>query len=175
MRLLVAFASLSAAAALLPGAAPRVSPPRTMHAGQRSSPVVMASSSRRQVVAGAALAATALGSAAGPAVPAAVAAAPTTVFVAGATGQTGRRVLQRLAAKGGLTVTGGVRSVDKATKALAESKVEVRGLMVEKGAAIDTKGVELRQMDVVADDVAALSKKLEGANALVIATGFVPV
>ena len=38
--------------------------------------------------------------------PPALAAAPATVFVAGATGQTGRRVLERLAAKGGSVVAG---------------------------------------------------------------------
>ena len=41
----------------------------------------------------------------------AVAAAPATVFVAGATGQTGRRVLERLAAKGGSVVAGGARDL----------------------------------------------------------------
>merc|ERR1719421_2511003 len=50
----------------------------------------------------------------------ALAAETKSVVVVGATGQTGRRVLERLATKGGLTVTGGVRDVAKADKTLNE-------------------------------------------------------
>ena len=51
----------------------------------------------------------------------AFAAEPTKVVVAGATGQTGRRVLGRLAGKPGLIEIGGVCNVDAAQKLLAES------------------------------------------------------
>ena len=54
-----------------------------------------------------------------------VAAAPATVFVAGATGQTGRRVLERLAAKGG-SVVAGVRDTKKAEKTLCRRGVDRR-------------------------------------------------
>ena len=65
---------------------------------------------------------------------AANAAAPAvkTVALAGSTGQTGRRVLQRLAANPAYAVIGGVRDVEKAKKKLAESKIEIRGAMVDK-------------------------------------------
>ena len=59
-----------------------------------------------------------------------------TVTVAGATGQTGRRVLSRLAAASGVSVVGGVRNVESAQKKLSESKIEIRGAMIEKGAAV---------------------------------------
>ena len=60
------------------------------------------------------------------------AAEPKVVAVAGATGQTGRRVLERLAKKSGLTVIGGVRDLAKAQSALASSSTVVRGAMLEK-------------------------------------------
>jgi uncharacterized protein YbjT (DUF2867 family) len=96
------------------------------------------------------------------------------VVVAGATGQTGRRILERLAAEPGLSVTGGVRSVDKAAKSLSESSTVVRGAMVQSVASIDTSSVSLKHLDVVADSVDEIAKTLAGADSLVIATGFVP-
>jgi nucleoside-diphosphate-sugar epimerase len=96
------------------------------------------------------------------------------VVVAGATGQTGRRILERLAALPGLSVTGGVRSVDKAAKSLSESSTVVRGAMVQSVASIDTSSVSLKHLDVVADSVDDIAKTLAGADSLVIATGFVP-
>jgi len=103
------------------------------------------------------------------------AASPTnTIVVAGATGQTGRRILERLAAQPGLTVIGGVRNTDKASKTLAESSTVVRGAMVQKVGSVDTSGVELKRIDVVEDSVDAIAKSLEGATGLVIATGFIP-
>ena len=95
------------------------------------------------------------------------------VVVAGATGQTGRRVLERLAALPGGAV-GGVRSVEKATKSLSESSTVVRGAMVQKVGSIDQAAVTLRRMDVVADSVDDLAASLAGATSLVIAVGFVP-
>lgn len=96
------------------------------------------------------------------------------VVVAGATGQTGRRILERLAKMGSLSVTGGVRDVADAQKKLAEAKVEIRGFMMDKiDAVVDTKGVSLKRLDVK-DSVDAMAKTLQGANALVIATGFIP-
>ena len=52
-------------------------------------------------------------------------------MVAGATGQTGRRILQRLAAAGYGTV-GGVRNVERAEKSLGEEVTVLRGAMVDK-------------------------------------------
>jgi len=97
-----------------------------------------------------------------------------TVVVAGATGQTGRRVLERLAAQKGLQVVGGVRSVDKAAKALSESSTVVRGAMIQQVASVDTSAVELKHLDVVKDSVDELAATMQGADGLVIATGFVP-
>eukprot|EP00536_Pseudo-nitzschia_multiseries_P001054 jgi/Psemu1/180040/e_gw1.13.52.1 len=90
-----------------------------------------------------------------------VAAAPAAkkVVVAGATGQTGRRVLERLANAGNLDVVGGVRNVDKATASLEESSTVVRGAMIQK---------------VASDSVDELASTLAGAESLVIATGFIP-
>lgn len=96
------------------------------------------------------------------------------VVVAGATGQTGRRILERLAATKGLQVVGGVRNVDKASKSLAESSTVVRGAMIQKVASVDTSAVDLRHLDVVVDSVDQLAETLQGAEALVIATGFIP-
>ena len=102
------------------------------------------------------------------------AAEPKVVAVAGATGQTGRRVLERLAKKSGLTVIGGVRDLAKAQSALASSSTVVRGAMLEKVSAVDATAVELRQLDVEKMAVPALAQTLKGADSLVIATGFVP-
>ena len=106
--------------------------------------------------------------------PALAAGTPKKVVVAGATGQTGRRILERLAGTAGLNVGGGGRNVDKASKSLAESSTVVRGAMVQKVAAVDTAAVELKQLDVVADSVDALAQTMDGADSLVIATGFIP-
>ena len=100
--------------------------------------------------------------------PPAIAAAPATVFVAGATGQTGRRVLERLAAKGG-SVVAGVRDTKKAEKTSPRPTV-VRGAMVQKVDAVDTKGVRLAKLDVVAMSVDDMAAALSGSDALVIAT-----
>ena len=96
------------------------------------------------------------------------------VVLAGSTGQTGRRVLERLASTPGLIVVGGVRNVEKAAKSLSESSTVVRGAMVQKVGAVDTSAVELKKLDVVTDSVDALAQTLAGADSLVIATGFVP-
>jgi uncharacterized protein YbjT (DUF2867 family) len=96
------------------------------------------------------------------------------VVVAGATGQTGRRILERLAAKPGLEVIGGVRNVDKAAEALQKESTVIRGAMVQKVASVDTSAVELKHLDVVKDSVDELAKTMQGADSLVIATGFVP-
>ena len=98
-----------------------------------------------------------------------------TVVVAGATGQTGRRVLERLAAsKTGLNVIAGVRNVDKASKSLAESSTVIRGAMVQQVGSVDTSAVDLKHLDVVQDSVDAMAATLKGADALVIAVGFIP-
>jgi uncharacterized protein YbjT (DUF2867 family) len=99
---------------------------------------------------------------------------PSKVVVAGATGQTGRRILERLVAKPGLSVVAGVRNVDKAREALPKESTVIRGAMVQRVASVDTSAVELKHMDVVKDNVDELVATLEGADSLVIATGFVP-
>lgn len=106
--------------------------------------------------------------------PAAAAADAKKVVVAGATGQTGRRVLERLAGTSGLSVVGGVRNVDKAKASLADSSTVIRGAMVQKVASVDTTAVELKHLDVVKDSVADIASTLEGADGIVIATGFIP-
>mmetsp|Transcript_26721 Transcript_26721/g.82030 ORF Transcript_26721/g.82030 Transcript_26721/m.82030 type:complete len:338 (+) Transcript_26721:574-1587(+) len=102
------------------------------------------------------------------------AAATKKVLVAGATGQTGRRVLERLSELDGVEVVGGVRNVDKAAKALAESSIAVRGAMIQQVAGLSTKEVALSPLDVVRDDAATLAETMKGYDALVIAIGFVP-
>ncbi|KAJ1450770.1 hypothetical protein M885DRAFT_589820 [Pelagophyceae sp. CCMP2097] len=102
------------------------------------------------------------------------AAGPRKITVAGATGQTGRRIVERLAALGDVSVVAGVRDVVAGGKALGEASVVVRGAMVQRVAGVDAAAVELRRLDVVNDDVATLAAALQGSDALVIATGFVP-
>lgn len=97
-----------------------------------------------------------------------------TVVVAGATGQTGRRCLQQLTAMNGVSAVGGVRDITKAAKKLSESKIEIRGAMIEKGAAIDASSVELKALDVEKSSVDDMSTTLKGADSLIIAVGFVP-
>jgi uncharacterized protein YbjT (DUF2867 family) len=80
-----------------------------------------------------------------------------TVVVAGATGQTGSRVYERLAASAFVT-TGGVRNVEKAQKSL-------------KAAAA---AAPLAHLDVVEDSVESLAATLQGADALIIACGMNP-
>ena len=96
------------------------------------------------------------------------------VVVAGATGQTGRRILERLADSKGLNVVAGVRNVDKASKALSESSTVIRGAMVQQVASVDTSAVDLQRLDIVQDSVEALTATLKGADSLVIAVGFIP-
>ncbi|KAJ8598433.1 hypothetical protein CTAYLR_006843 [Chrysophaeum taylorii] len=101
-----------------------------------------------------------------------LAAPPKRVLVAGATGQTGRRIVERLSKTGGVEVTGGVRNVEKATKSLAETSIAVRGAMLQKVDSVSP--VDLVHLDVVEDSAETLAATLEGYDALVIATGFVP-
>ena len=68
----------------------------------------------------------------------------------------------------------GVRNVDKAAKALSESSTVIRGAMVQQVASVDTSAVDLKRLDIVQDSVDALAATLKGADALVIAVGFVP-
>lgn len=104
---------------------------------------------------------------------------PGVVVVAGATGQTGRRVLERLADNTMISqVIGGVRSVEKATKALSESSTVIRGAMIQNVNAVDISGasskVNLKHLDVVMDSIDQLAETMKGANSLIIATGFIP-
>ena len=79
-----------------------------------------------------------------------------------------------LAGKSGVTAIGGVRDTAKAAAKLSESKIEIRGAMVEKGVAIDSSSVSLVTMDVEKQGVPDLTGSLKGADGLVIAVGFVP-
>ncbi|EED87875.1 predicted protein [Thalassiosira pseudonana CCMP1335] len=97
----------------------------------------------------------------------------TKVVVAGATGQTGRRILERLAAQPNLSVVAGVRNVEKASKSLSEESTVVRGAMVQKIPSLDAAGVELKKLDV-SESADSLAATLSGADSLVIAVGFVP-
>jgi len=99
---------------------------------------------------------------------------PQKVVVAGATGQTGRRILERLAAKKGLSVVGGVRNPTKAAEALGKDSTVIRGAMIQKVASVDTAAVELKHLDVVKDSVDELADTMKGADSLVIAIGFIP-
>lgn len=98
----------------------------------------------------------------------------TKIVVAGATGQTGRRVLEQLTKVGNLEVIGGVRNVEKATVTLGESSTVVRGAMVQNVPSVDTSAVNLKRLDVIEDSVDDLAASMEGATALVIAIGFIP-
>jgi uncharacterized protein YbjT (DUF2867 family) len=83
-----------------------------------------------------------------------------TVVVAGATGQTGSRIYERLAAASStFSTTGGVRNVEKAQKSLK----------VGTAAA-----APLAHLDVVEDSVESLTATLQGADALIIACGMNP-
>lgn len=99
---------------------------------------------------------------------------PKTVVVAGATGQTGRRILERLAAIQGVSVVAGVRNVDKAQTALAESSTVLRGAMIQQVGSVDTSKVNLQHLDIVLDSSETLEETLKGADSLIIAVGFVP-
>jgi hypothetical protein len=103
----------------------------------------------------------------------ATAAGPRSVLVAGATGQTGRKILQRLAADPGFSVAGGVRDPAKAAKVLSESSILVRGAMVDSVKAVDIEAVDLLRLDVVQESVEELAKSMKGVDSLVIAVGFV--
>lgn len=115
------------------------------------------------------------------------------IVVAGATGQTGRRILERLSKKAtgsgvlSVAVIGGVRGdITKAQKSLNESSTIIRGAMIQQVNSIDTTTtttngggggegrLELKHLDVVKDTTEELIATLSGASALVIATGFVP-
>jgi len=147
--------------------APRV-PVVTSNAARHVVPIASALGRREFAVSAATLSALCLQ------LPAAEASEVKSVVVAGATGQTGRRCLQRLAQMSGVTVVGGVRDPAKAAKKLAESKIEIRGAMIEKGAAIDASAVSLKGLDVEKSSVAQMIETLQGADGLVIAVGFVP-
>jgi len=97
-----------------------------------------------------------------------------TVVVAGATGQTGRRILEKLVKSGDVSVIGAVRNVDKAKQDLTKSSITVRGAMVDTVNAVDASGVVLKKIDVAKDSVDAIAKNLQGSDVLIIATGFVP-
>eukprot|EP00986_Skeletonema_menzelii_P003118 scaffold912_cov178-Skeletonema_menzelii.AAC.3 len=97
-----------------------------------------------------------------------------TVVVAGATGQTGRRVLERLASQPNTSVIAAVRNTEKASKSLSESSTVVRGAMIQKVPSLDAAGIELKKLDVASDSVESITGVLTGADSLVIAVGFVP-
>jgi len=75
------------------------------------------------------------------------------VVVAGATGQTGSRIFDRLVAQNFVT-TGGVRNVAKASKSMS--------------------GDRLKKLDVVEDSLETLTETLKGVDGLIIACGMNP-
>mmetsp|Transcript_32178 Transcript_32178/g.63738 ORF Transcript_32178/g.63738 Transcript_32178/m.63738 type:complete len:331 (-) Transcript_32178:211-1203(-) len=101
-------------------------------------------------------------------------AAISTVVVAGSTGQTGRRIVERLASRPATSVVAGVRNVAKAQKSLSESSTVVRGAMVQTVPSVSASSVSLKELNVVSDSVDAMAETLKGADSLVIAVGFVP-
>eukprot|EP00746_Dinoflagellata_sp_MGD_P092005 gnl/MRDRNA2_/MRDRNA2_36431_c0_seq1.p1 gnl/MRDRNA2_/MRDRNA2_36431_c0~~gnl/MRDRNA2_/MRDRNA2_36431_c0_seq1.p1 ORF type:complete len:296 (+),score=74.06 gnl/MRDRNA2_/MRDRNA2_36431_c0_seq1:31-888(+) len=108
------------------------------------------------------------------------------IVVAGATGLLGSRVIERLAAKGGLDVVGGVHNLNKAKKVFKgflDSMPDVLDVMpgmpsIPKisppSATVADSAVSLAKLDVVKESVEVLAETLKGAQALVIAIGFVP-
>ena len=104
----------------------------------------------------------------------AYAVAPKTILVAGATGQTGRRIVEKLSKMGDVSIIGGVRDTAKAEKELSKSSITIRGAMIDEVKAVDTKGVSLKPLDVTKDSVDKLAATLTGCDALIVATGFVP-
>jgi len=105
---------------------------------------------------------------------AALVSSPTRVVVAGATGQTGRRILERLANSPSISVVAGVRNVEKARASLSESSTVVRGAMIQQVSSVNTAGLTFAHIDVVQDSPEAIAAVLKGADSLVIATGFIP-
>ncbi len=101
-------------------------------------------------------------------------AAISTVVVAGSTGQTGRRIVERLAARPATAVIAGVRNVAKAQKSLSESSTVVRGAMVQTVPSVSAASVSLKELNVASDSVDAMAETLRGADSLIIAVGFVP-
>lgn len=96
-------------------------------------------------------------------------AVPKNIFVAGATGRVGRRVLGQLVDKDNLNVIGGVRNINKATKALAATSYQG-----ETQPSVDPASVTLAELDVVKEPVETITEALKGVDALVISIGFVP-
>jgi hypothetical protein len=99
------------------------------------------------------------------------------VFVAGATGQTGRRILERLASTSGVVI-GGVRNVEKANKSLMESNTVIRGAMVQRvdsiSGGVGSDHLTLRHLDVSIDTIDEMTNTLKGVTSLIIAVGFAP-
>jgi len=171
---------------LLPGAAAFTSPALTIARSAVRAPTFLSAtpddpfpplSDRRAALLDAAALAALLASPALPAFAAdapAAALPPTRVVVAGATGQTGRRILERLANIPAISVVAGVRNVEKATASLSESSTVVRGAMIQQVGSVNTAGVTFAHIDVVQDSAEAIAAVLQGADSLVIATGFIP-
>ena len=145
--------------------------PAVLKADTRSSSALFAQVDRRSVL-GSAVASLLVGTIQFP--QQAVAEGTQTVVVAGATGQSGRRVLERLAGKSGLAVVGAVRNVDKAAASLSEASTVIRGAMIQKVGSVDTTGFELKHLDVSKDSLDEMKLLLTGADSLVIAIGFIP-
>ena len=89
-------------------------------------------------------------------VEAASAAAMKNIVVAGATGQTGSRIYNKLRSQPSFSTTGGVRNIAKASKSLA------------------TDASTLAHIDVVEDSLESLTSALNGADGLIIACGMNP-
>ena len=98
---------------------------------------------------------------------------PATVFVAGATGRAHAECWNASPPRAAPWLPA-CKDTKKAEKTLAEASTVVRGAMVQKVDAVDTKRTRLAKLDVVAMSVDDMAAALGGSDALVIATGFVP-
>jgi uncharacterized protein YbjT (DUF2867 family) len=102
------------------------------------------------------------------------------IVVAGATGLLGSRVIERLAARGGLDVVGAVHNVEKAKKVFQgflDAMPDVLDIMPSASkiaSGMEDSAVSLAKLDVVKESVEAIAETLKGANSLVIAIGYIP-
>jgi uncharacterized protein YbjT (DUF2867 family) len=151
MRVLSLLTLLSCTTAFVPQAVKRSTLQTSLQLGAEDLSI-----SRRDVfqtaVAGAAAAATVLTSLSPSPAFAEEGGAIKNVVVAGATGQTGGRIYERLLAQN-FVATGGVRNVAKASKSLSGN---------------------IQHLDVVVDSVETLAQTLKGADGLIIACGMNP-
>eukprot|EP00897_Mesotaenium_endlicherianum_P006737 jgi/Mesen1/6091/ME000031S05362 len=96
------------------------------------------------------------------------ASAPTKVFVVGATGNTGKRIVRELLSRG-IKVRAGVRSLEKGRAAFPEASAAAAGAAASSAGGL----LELVQADVT-EGAAKLAAAMGDADAAICATGFQP-